>query len=542
MKPIIERAQPFTAQATIEIPAEKVDEALVPLLNKLNQKGVLKGFRPGKAPVSQLLNKFKANIQAELFGPLIATNVINAIWDAGLEPLTDPVVEPGYDLRPGKPLTLIVSFFVRDDVELPDFSTLSLKQIDPEPTQKQIDDVILTQRKRLATISDVDDPDYLAKVGDQVTCSFLFPHGDDFVSPRRYEELETGIPIPEGLSEADLEGLETLEAGDQNYGMFAIAVIDSKVGDNIDLPVVINEKMDIPSLRGKEIIARAVIRKIKRLDLPDFDDDFIMTLGIPGLNTVDEFLDRVKKSARFELESWSKNFVRAQLNDWLAENIKLKDLPEALLQNRIATEMAEQWKVYKALVGKEAGKTVEEWYERNVHRHAAIKTRAISLLKGTFALDQLAERESLKPSDSEVEDQLKEALKGFSRKELQKEDAINGYRKNIQATLRRQMATDWIIDKAHKTTVSQDEVRGFHAALGSTQFYDLDDDFADGEEHINSGEKPPPLHELKPDAIGEADAEAERLANESLKAEREALRAERKEAEKADPSDPGGNE
>src|SRR5258708_39049804 len=81
-------------QFTVTVPAADLDSRVNARLEEMKPKVNLKGFRPGKAPVSHLKRQFGKSIMGEVVEAAVNEGSQKVIADNNLKPALQPRVEP----------------------------------------------------------------------------------------------------------------------------------------------------------------------------------------------------------------------------------------------------------------------------------------------------------------------------------------------------------------------------------------------------------------------------------------------------------------
>ncbi|UCG79811.1 MAG: trigger factor family protein, partial [Desulfobacterales bacterium] len=96
----------------VEIPEDEVTRELDKSYRTLRKNAKIKGFRPGKVPLSILERRFRKDVHAEVSGQLIQNSYVEALRETELVPLGEPVVDPP-ELEKGKPYHYSATIEVR---------------------------------------------------------------------------------------------------------------------------------------------------------------------------------------------------------------------------------------------------------------------------------------------------------------------------------------------------------------------------------------------------------------------------------------------
>ena len=86
-------------QYTVTVPASELDSRVTKRLEEMKPRVNLKGFRPGKAPVSFLKKQFGKSVMGEVVEQAVNEGSQKAITDNQLKPALQPRVEPVGDVQ-----------------------------------------------------------------------------------------------------------------------------------------------------------------------------------------------------------------------------------------------------------------------------------------------------------------------------------------------------------------------------------------------------------------------------------------------------------
>src|SRR5215475_11579726 len=86
-------------QYTVTVPASELDSRVTRRLEEMKGKVNLKGFRPGKAPVSFLKKQFGKSVMGEVVQQAVDEGSQKAVTDNALKPAIQPRIEPVGDVN-----------------------------------------------------------------------------------------------------------------------------------------------------------------------------------------------------------------------------------------------------------------------------------------------------------------------------------------------------------------------------------------------------------------------------------------------------------
>lgn len=322
------------------------------------------GFRKGKAPLKLVENFIgREYIVERAIDRLVNEGIQKFIEEYNIAPLEIrdlDFVERG----DGKPLIFTFIIDTYPKVELEDYRSIvdTLSWEEPVVTEEDVDNFIEGLRKRLAVWKDVEDKNIVEK-GDYI----LVDIKDDPSKPFD-ENKETGSIIKVG------EGI--LSPGDDE------ALIGKEIGEAVEIKTKFPEDYQEESLRNKEITIYVLIKGIKYLELPPIDEEFAKRFNYQSVEAMREgFKSSIYKERLAQKEEEMHHLIKEQL----AEKVK-EDIPDIMVRDRL-----EYWKriLYN---NREAP---EDFEEKNYQY-------ALNDIKATLALRYIAEKESLEPTEEEI--------------------------------------------------------------------------------------------------------------------------------------------
>ena len=86
MQVSVEKISKVERRLTIIVPAEQVEAAYTKRISQFAQKANIKGFRPGKAPMSVITQQYGADARKEALGEVIQDSLYQAISNEKLKP------------------------------------------------------------------------------------------------------------------------------------------------------------------------------------------------------------------------------------------------------------------------------------------------------------------------------------------------------------------------------------------------------------------------------------------------------------------------
>lgn len=324
----------------VEIPEKDVTRELDKAYKTLKTNAKIKGFRPGKVPLSLLEKRFKKEMHEEVSGQLIQNSYGEALGQAELVPLGEPAIDRP-DLEKGQPYRYSATIEVRPPVGDLDLNGLKLKEkvhvIDDVETETQLKML----QKRNAQLKSVDE-DRPVRDKDVVIIDYEgFKDGKPLEPARKTENFQVEIGSGRILEDFDkqLVGMEP----------------DSTKEFQVRFPDDYYNK----DLAGLEVTFKVTLKEIKEEILPELDDEFAKDLG--EYETLDELKEAIRKDLEQRYKAESRRQLREDIIDKLIEQSDF-ELPEALVKGELAGVVrdAQSLMAQRGMSLEQSGQTEEE--------------------------------------------------------------------------------------------------------------------------------------------------------------------------------------
>jgi len=295
----------------VQVPAERVSQEITSRLKQLSRTARLKGFRPGKAPLTIIRRQFGQQVHREVIGELMQSSFTEAVTQQRLAPAGSPRIEPK-TVKEGEDLTYVATFEVLPEVALAPLASLSIQRVTAEVTERDVDAMIERLRRQQTKYAPVA---RAAADGDKVTVDFDGTIDEAAFAGGKGENV--GIVLGEGRMLAQLErGLIGAESG----AMREIAV---------DFPA----DYRVAELAGKRAIFKVLVKSVEEPRLPDLDQEFCVAFGV-NEGGIPRLREEVAANMRRELDQTLRNRNKTDVMDKLYQANPV-DVPNALLESQI---------------------------------------------------------------------------------------------------------------------------------------------------------------------------------------------------------------
>jgi trigger factor len=412
-------SQDLHKQFTITVPAADLESRVNARLEEMKPRVNLKGFRPGKAPVSFLKKQYGKSIMGEVVEAAVTEGSQKAIADNKLKPALQPRVEPVGSVEDVVDGKADLTFKVIVDL-MPDFETSDVSK--------------LTVERLTADISDADLNEALDKIAKNVR-NYVAKDGaaaKDDVAVIDYEGSIDGVPFDGGKGE---DFSLTLGSGTFIPG-FEDGLIGAKTGDKRDVKVTFPAEYHAPEMAGKDAVFAVTVKEVKSPEDTTIDDELAKKLGLDDLSTLKE---RVKEQLESDYKAASRLHLKRRVLDAL-DNAHTFPLPPAMVDHEFANIWAQ---VEEEL--KREGKTAADEGKSEDELKAEYRKIAERRVRLGLVLGKLGEQNGITVAGDEVQRAIMARARQFPGQEQQ---VFQFYAQNqqAQAEIRAPLFEDKVVD------------------------------------------------------------------------------------------------
>lgn len=390
----------------VVVGAKDLDARLTGRIAEMQPRVHLKGFRPGKAPVSFLKRTYGKSMMGEIVEAAVNEGSQKAVADNALKPAYPPRVEPAGDLEQvvaGKAdLEFTIKIDLMPDFELTDPAKLKVEKLVAEISDADVEETIGNLAERSRTYSTRPEGE-AAETGDQVTIDFLGKvNGEAFEGGKAENfnlKLGSGQFIP---------GFEDQLAG-------------AKPGEARDVKVTFPEGYQAAELAGKDAVFAVTVKEIKKPDELAAGDELAKRVGFDSLGTLK---DRVREQLKTDYGRASRLHLKRRILDALDETHSFP-LPQAMVEG----EFNAIWKQVEDELKRE-GKTAEDEGKSEDELKKEYRDIAERRVRLGLVLAKLGEQNGIQVAADEINRAIMSRARQFPGQEQQ---VFEYYAKNPQA-------------------------------------------------------------------------------------------------------------
>jgi trigger factor len=410
---------------TVTIPATELDARLAERLDQLKSRVRIKGFRPGKVPVSHLRRVYGKAAMAEIVQGLVGETTQQAISGRGeraaMQPkvaMTEDEAEATEILEGRADLTFTLEYEVLPIYDLADFKGLKIERPVVDVNEEEVASRLNQIAESARSYTPVERP---AAKGDRVTFEYK-ASTDGSV----FEESSTTIVLGSG----------------QFIPGFEDSLIGVKSGEKKVIDITFPEDYPAEQLKGKPAAFDASVTEVAEPGEIVLDDALATRLG---LESIDKLRETVRKQIESEYGRVTRQHVKRQLLDQLDAKHSF-----ALPQNLVEQEFENIWRQVMHDV-EHHGKSFEE--EGTTEEAARAEYRGISerRVRLGLVLSKIGETAEVTVSDEELQGALFQQAQRYRGQERQ---VIDYYRKNpdalqaLRAPIFEEKVVDYVLEFA----------------------------------------------------------------------------------------------
>ena len=428
MQVVEKSAEGLSRVIAVTIPASELNAKLDAKAAEVAPQMKLKGFRPGKVPVSHVRKTYGRDLMGEIVNDALNQSSQKALDDAKLRPAAPAemkLVSNMDQVVAGKEdLSYEMALEVMPDFKPVDPKSLKLTRPVYEASDADLDEALKELAGQAKTYEDKGGKAPKAAEGDQLTI--------DFVGKIDGEVFEGG-----SAEDADL-----IIGSNRFIPGFEEQLTGAKVGDEKTIEVTFPENYQAAHLAGKAATFDVKVKALKAPQDSKIDDDFAKRLGL-------ESIDKLKELLRDNLNQQYKGAARFKLKRALLDQLDEKhsfDLPPKMVE----AEFDGIWQQVEA--DKEAGRLPEADAKKSDKKlkeeYRKIAERRVRL---GLVLAEIGRENNVTVTDQELNNAIMAEARNYPGQE---QAVLNFYRQNpnaaagMRAPIYEEKVCDLIFDQA----------------------------------------------------------------------------------------------
>jgi trigger factor len=404
--------------------SEEVNKAERELINYVNTKYNIPGFRRGKTPV-RVIKNFLGDNYKSMLEEEITKDLSDEFKDEKV--ILPPTIS---DIKwENDELIVSVQLHRQPEIELKDYIGLKLKTISTaDSVEKFVENRIKELRDQNALLEPKEDP---AEVGDMVKLIYSIEKDGKLISENKEQEISIT---------------------DDEFRPIAKNAIGKKANEEFDFEREFSDSKNKYRYFGK-------IQEVLKKTIPELNDEFVKTVE-PELNTLEELNAKIREEGIKQIEEWKESILRNQVNAKLPELIDLKISPETMdMYLATAINNMKKDKVYEQYL-QQAGGDFEKLSKE-------LRESIINEIKSSRFIEEVSKKENLEVTDEEIMEMAEPLSKNWgvsvdrAKKMIEAKEEIKD---ELKGSLMNKKVLELIIEKAEIEETSSEDAKAVETA------------------------------------------------------------------------------
>ncbi|UCG20017.1 MAG: trigger factor [Deltaproteobacteria bacterium] len=429
MKVSVEPINQITSRIHVELPEEAVSRQLKKAYNRLNRSAKVRGFRPGKVPLTILKRHYGDQVNQEVGLELVNDTLMAALEQTEMEVVSQSDLDRK-PLQEGEPFHYSFLVELKPQVHAQDYKNIPAKRPPVDVSDEEVAAELALRRQTNFHLKSIGEPRPIQQ-GDHAVLDF--------------KTFADGKPVPDG----EAQGFH-LEVGSNRFNPeFENKLLGASKGEEREIQVAFPADYGNKNLAGKNVTFQVAVKDIKEKVLPELNDEFAKGLG------EFESLEDLRSAVRQELKSSKTKRIDDEIWVQISDEL-IKRNPFEVPKSMVEQELQRMLDTIRYrlssqnLTLEQAGMDEDTFRERN--RELAEKRVRTSIL-----LEKISHQESLEISDEELD----QSLHSTAEKMNQPYDKVRDFylRSNMMDSYKHQLLEDKVInylrDQADITEVDE---------------------------------------------------------------------------------------
>ncbi|HUP04328.1 MAG TPA: trigger factor [Bryobacteraceae bacterium] len=359
----------------ISVPAQIVEEETNRVISDVQKHAKLRGFRPGKAPLSILRREYAGEIRQKVLESLVPTHFQKQLEAENLNAISSPDIKDIH-LHEGEPLRFTAEFEVFPEIELKDYKDVEVPYHEPEVSAEDVEKRIEELREQKAQYVNVDPRPVAA---------------GDFVVVALHSLAGVAEPVQQDEMMLEMGSADTLPAFSEN-------LLGLSPGDEKEFDVTYPEDYGSPRVAGKTVKFHVTVKGLRRKDLPELNDEFAQDLG--DYRNLEELREAIRKNLLGLRQREAQQEAKNKIMDKLVESHDFP-APRVFVERQIRIRIEQSARLMMEQ-GMDPSKMKLDWEKVGESQ----RPKAVHEVKASLLLGRIAEREAIHATREEVDQEV----------------------------------------------------------------------------------------------------------------------------------------
>ncbi len=382
----------LTRSIEVEASAEDVAKAFQQVTKRYTKLARIPGFRAGKVPPSLIKSRFAKEVRQEVLESLVSERFRKSLQEQKVQPVSQPQISELL-LAEGAPLKFKATFEVLPEVNIDGYDAIKVERPKSALEEGEFEAELANVLDHHATVEPVEEDRALLD-GDWAEIGFKgqIQQLAQVVGEQGLESKTEAQPLTGEDVLIEIGGKNTLQA-------FNEALRGAKVGQELSFEATYPADFGDSRLAGKTVSYDVTVKAIKKKTFPERDEEFAKQLG--PYSDWNDFETKL----RDRLQSRKKEALESHARDKMLDELVAKyqfPVPETFVQQQIDARLE---RGLRALA--QQGMSPDAMRQLDFERlREAQRDQAVTEVKVSLILDNVAEREHILVTDEDMEREL----------------------------------------------------------------------------------------------------------------------------------------
>ena len=318
MQVTVEATQGLERRVKVQVPEDRIQGEISKRLTNIAQNARLPGFRPGKAPMKVIAQRYGKQVREEVVGEIVQSSFQDAIVQESLRPVGTPTIEP-LEWESGSGVAYTAVFDVYPEVSLPPIDSLKIARPEAKVGDGDVDRMLerlRNQRRRWESVQRAATP------GDRVVVDFQ------------------GSCEGEARDDLKTEGYAVELGAGQLFKELEDSLLGTEAGQELSLDLHFPSDFGAGELAGKPVHFQVKVNTVEEPVLPEIDDEFATGFGVKE-GGIEKLKSEVRDNMQRELEEGIRSTTKQRVMEALLAGRNL-DLPESLIEREVQRSLEQR--------------------------------------------------------------------------------------------------------------------------------------------------------------------------------------------------------
>jgi len=388
MKSELIDVSPTKKNLDIEIPQDVVDEEIQHIAAELARKAKVPGFRPGKAPVAVVKNRFREEIVSEMMQHLLPKYFSDAVEERKLDVVVHTPNFEKIDYSSGKPLRFKAVFEVYPELRITNYVGVPVDEISVQVGEEEIHTALKQLQEENAEMVPVED-DRPVRDGDFADITFEGTIRDSEEPPLKGEKTV-----------CEIGGRTTLKDFTENLR-------GAKVGEERSFTVSYRPDYPEKRLAGQKVDYRVKLEGLKEKKLPEINDE--LAQGYGDYQSIEDLQVKIRTDIETHKREHATEQMRETILEWLEDNNDF-EVPNTLVQRQLDVRLQRLIRDLSRR-GINPQRLDVDWSKIREDQLA----QAVRDVKGSLILEYVANKENIQVAYEEIDSEIEAIAKETQR-------------------------------------------------------------------------------------------------------------------------------